>query len=51
VFAGCELRHRGDPARERRHVHGLIGVVWTPKRWAFATAKTPKCKQKQALTI
>ena len=29
---GASLRHRGNPACERRHVHGLKQcVVWTPK--------------------
>ena len=31
VFAGRQLRHRGNPARERRHVHGLIRRCLDPE--------------------
>ena len=53
VFAGRQLHHRGNPARERRHVHGLtrrrLDAIGSCGR--IATRKPPKNKQKQVLTI
>jgi hypothetical protein len=49
--AGRELHHGRDAARQRRHVHGLIGSRANPDRGAFATTNPRKNKQKQALTI